>query len=688
MYKGKIDLVFLWNKENFFESPDINLSNKFFLEYDYENKILRITKKENFMEDFWNGENISITGIVGENGSGKTTIMKYIRNSQNIIQSNKEEIRVYFIGNRLEVYCKKCMIKHISYNNEIINPDLFNTIENSIKQENSMGVYKENEFEYKIYSVDNLFIININYNEKKDDYNYKYVHLKPSQNMTVVYHNNLISYFKDLDESKMGFYTTIDLSTDFLLRFSKSKFQEAINYKFLHRYNNNIFIKDSVDHFIIEEQMKTLKFLSKEKELFNKILSFKTLDRVNCTIESIEIINDKEKRTATKIEQIGIQEKYKMIKKFIIGFQYSDDVEYSVANFIGLYLYDIYGVIEHLSSVRKELHYIKDLVQKVCKSNNLKETVTKLIELRNEFSKLKLNSSDITFELDDIELNYILNFVDFILKNGSVENNNKLMLNFSIDKFSNKEFFMGNLNLENITDMYEKSNLIKRYIVFDYSDLSSGEKNLLILYSRIYELVNNDKYRLNLNKNLIILLDEPDVALHPEWNRRLVDSILTFTSGVFGEEYNIKIIISTHSPFIISDIPNEDIIFLKFNREQFIRKIVYKSNDEEQTFASNIHSLFSNSFFLKSTLGEFSYNKIARIIEVLQDRNIKLSEFEQEKISYIIKLIGEPILKNKLQQLYDEKIYLQDSNIDKEIDILKEKIKRLEKKKNQGENYD
>ncbi|MEY4768790.1 MAG: hypothetical protein RL637_1429, partial [Pseudomonadota bacterium] len=67
--------------------------------------------------------------------------------------------------------------------------------------------------------------------------------------------------------------------------------------------------------------------------------------------------------------------------------------------------------------------------------------------------------------------------------------------------------------------------------------LSSGEKQLLVILLTV--LVQD-------NKPAILLMDEPEISLHIEWQRKLVQYIRELNP-------NVQIIIATHSPDIIMD---------------------------------------------------------------------------------------------------------------------------------------
>jgi len=69
-----------------------------------------------------------------------------------------------------------------------------------------------------------------------------------------------------------------------------------------------------------------------------------------------------------------------------------------------------------------------------------------------------------------------------------------------------------------------------------YSQLSSGEKQILIILLTV--LLNSDE-------PIILVLDEPEISLHVEWQRRLIDDLVTLNP-------NMQIILATHSPAILT----------------------------------------------------------------------------------------------------------------------------------------
>lgn len=128
----------------------------------------------------------------------------------------------------------------------------------------------------------------------------------------------------------------------------------------------------------------------------------------------------------------------------------------------------------------------------------------------------------------------------------------------------------------------------------------------------------------------------------------------------------------SHSPFLLSDIPKENVIFLEKDKSTG-NCINVTKNIEINTFGANIHSLLSNGFFMKDGLmGEFSKNKIEEVIKYLDEEESKINS--KEEAQNIIEIIGEPILKNTLVSMYEKRFYKNESK----LEVLKRKQKEIE----------
>ena len=179
----------------------------------------------------------------------------------------------------------------------------------------------------------------------------------------------------------------------------------------------------------------------------------------------------------------------------------------------------------------------------------------------------------------------------------------------------------------------------------DLNSFSSGEKQMLYsLSSIIYHLQNLD--RTNKYPNVNLVLEEIELYYHPECQRIIVKRMLDLLHRVhFDYIKNINIVFVTHSPFVLSDVPRCNVIFLQDGMAKDIM--------QENTFGANIHSLLKNGFFLPNLpMGEFAYQKINSLFAELNSGNFD-PETDLDGIYQRILLVGEPFLKNQLLNMYN-----------------------------------
>ncbi len=176
----------------------------------------------------------------------------------------------------------------------------------------------------------------------------------------------------------------------------------------------------------------------------------------------------------------------------------------------------------------------------------------------------------------------------------------------------------------------------------------------------------------NRNDFILILLDEADMLLHPEWQREYVANVVSFCKKLF-ESKTVQIVIATHSPIMLSDIPRQNTLFLKKDKES---GEIY-SIDGSNTFASNIYGLFRESFFIEGgMIGKYAENKL----EELADDILSYSgdESKRESIEKRISMIGDAFIRKNYRELFEKE--WPSSRVDKleNIDQLKKRIAELE----------
>lgn len=238
-------------------------------------------------------------------------------------------------------------------------------------------------------------------------------------------------------------------------------------------------------------------------------------------------------------------------------------------------------------------------------------------------------------------------------------------------------FFVDATDTEWFMEFLEKYRRICEpdYFLDFHWGLSSGENSLLSLFASLYYIFGEDyasskaeDYRI-INKfrndqavvcdSVILLIDEADLTYHPDWQLELIDLLTAFLPRIYPPQccQDIQIILSTHSPILLSDVPQQNVIYLKLDPERHCA--VVDESAHGGTFGQNIHLLFRDSFFLKNgTIGRFARRKIDRLFEDLKGVEAALasnSKGQTEELGYLLEhryrpcaeLIAEPIIRRK-----------------------------------------
>lgn len=146
------------------------------------------------------------------------------------------------------------------------------------------------------------------------------------------------------------------------------------------------------------------------------------------------------------------------------------------------------------------------------------------------------------------------------------------------------------------------------------------------------------------NNNIMLILDEYDVGFHPEYQIKIISEIIEMV-GVIFDEYTVQLIIATNTPLEITDIPAQSIIYLKE------RKVISLPSTA-QCFAGNVCSLLKDNFYISTTMGDFAKSKINAVLDLINGYGQNISH---EEAKFIISIIGEPIIKKKLEEMYNSK---------------------------------
>jgi len=214
---------------------------------------------------------------------------------------------------------------------------------------------------------------------------------------------------------------------------------------------------------------------------------------------------------------------------------------------------------------------------------------------------------------------------------------------------------------------------------------SSGEKQRInSLSSIVYHLINlnsvEEKEQIVRYRYINIVLDEVELYYHPEWQRTFLHDLLDYIRKInfkdIGHIEGINILLATHSPFILSDIPHTHILRLRGGKED-------KIEVNEETFGANIYDLLQNDFFMENGfIGDVAKEHIQSAIRYMQNKpNPNDFQWTAKRLKAFIELIGEPLLRNSLSDMYETSSYIVDKkeSIKEQIAYLEEQLNHLEK---------
>lgn len=267
--------------------------------------------------------------------------------------------------------------------------------------------------------------------------------------------------------------------------------------------------------------------------------------------------------------------------------------------------------------------------------------------LKNLVSQIKKDKSHITIKVVQAR-----NMLDVICKYGYVVLEKE---SFSIDYYMQlvgTSVVIGGSELHNIMYVLPPSFFIPTLTIknpdpegkpIEISKFSSGERQLLYTFStyvyHIRNLLSIPKKRVAY-RHINLILDEAEICFHPEYQRLFLSRLLYMIKSLWLNRHcAFNIIIATHSPFILSDMPRENILYLDKgeaqNREQFIRPL-----------AANISDILYQSFFLKNGfIGEWARTKINGLLK----KKVTWEELLPEEQSFI-EDIGDEYLKKQVKR--------------------------------------
>ena len=399
---------------------------------------------------------------------------------------------------------------------------------------------------------------------------------------------------EDFEFSSINYYSDLEQVWTEISIEKRENIIESIEIEFLCKVGmEDIEIQLGKERSLRDLKKKLLDRVSKNLELSEKFEELFDYNLVTMKILFLEYYYERINNIVCYYGNVGLDSKYilEIIKKLPKGmYQVFEEKFLDLISYDESYIWFINYFLNHQKYYDKD---ISEILIYLGEFINI-EMIQKLDSLMGHF----LKEEQIQFKLNGESLEEIYKFIQFLREDFTI----------TYDR-----------------NTFAKLNELSSYIKFNWSGLSSGEHSLLNLFGRIFSVVDRVKYE----KKILLMLDEVDIGLHPEWQRKWISEILPKIKAIFTEQH-IQIIMTTHSPIMLSDIYSEDVILLQ--KDSLGKRVVDKK--DLRTFGQNIHELYHSSFFLESARGEYAMTQINETISTLYDLQFWQNQSERKNDIY------------------------------------------------------
>lgn len=199
---------------------------------------------------------------------------------------------------------------------------------------------------------------------------------------------------------------------------------------------------------------------------------------------------------------------------------------------------------------------------------------------------------------------------------------------------------------------------------FPLSSLSSGQQQRLNSAGALVYHLRNLDYRATESDRIeydyvTVIMEEVELYFHPEYQRTLIAYFLNqIERAKLSHIKGIHLMFVTHSPFILSDVSNKNVLYLSKEERQ----------PEKESFAANIYDLLDDHFFLNETIGEMALQKISEMVDLYREykerKGIAIPKYssmnnfmQKEKEFRLLKdMVSDSYLKQDLSRMYYEMV--------------------------------
>ena len=565
-----MELCYIWVSEyKGFINQGFNFSSKLSFEFSQMDNKLTTKKNEKYIKDFFGNNIVNITGVVGQNGAGKTNVLELIQ---------------YIVAG----------------GNTIINKPFFAIFENE-----------------NIYSIYNYRVVIESANFVYDLINYTGV----IPNVTSIFFSNTIDGRKYNFDKRIKNISSNDIVDRYSRVYKKSIIEQI---KFIN--SNSFRFFEDLENVLSQNNVSEIRPI-------NIVLTSPTWSVI---LHKIELLDVKIKEYSKY--DFSMAKFAQNFRKKITDIQSNKSIKYFTAFIVYIDFILNYDILDYKKNTaflsENEYHsYINNLYSITQKDLRIDEIFKFIVsEFAIEIDKY-FNVFETQKFLIDLDERDFSNFShNDIKENIGTYSNRKVEFTLNFNK-STQNFIIDYL------DIIRDESLIFN---FSWSGISSGSIAYLNLLSRF-----NSISGLRKENAVIISIDEGDLYFHPKWQAEFLYRLINIIPQIIKRP--CQIFLTTHSPFLVSDLPKSNLIFVNKN---FDGKLSVIPNEKiaGETFGGNIGELFLDAFFMKGNLiSQFAASKINTLISKIKENPKIISK--EDKI--LVEEIGERLIKLQLKKLME-----------------------------------